>query len=316
MAGDTATGTAFGPHSTADEVIRGIDLRGVRVIVTGGAAGLGYETSRVLAGAGAEVTVAVRDLASGTELARKTARAKPRGSIEARRLDLADPGSLEAFAGAWNGPVDVLINNAGVMALPERTLTPQGWELQFATNHLGHFALATLLHDSLAAAGDARILSLTSRGHFRSPVVFEDLHFASRAYEPFLAYGQSKTANVLFAVEATRRWAADGITANAVFPGVTPETRLVRHISEAVVNGKLKASGTAGKTLAQGAATPVFVASARVLDGVGGLYFEDCEAAAVVHDPDAQTAAGVAAYALDPDHARRLWEVSEQLVFG
>jgi NAD(P)-dependent dehydrogenase (short-subunit alcohol dehydrogenase family) len=208
------------------------------------------------------------------------------------------------------------------MALQELTLTPDGWELQFATNHLGHFALAVGLHDALAAAGDARIVSLSSRGHLRSPVVFEDINFSSRPYDPWLAYGQSKTANVLFAVEATRRWAADGITANAVHPGAIAETNLSRHMNPEEL-ATLRESGTFRfKTIGQGAATSVLVATNPQLEGIGGRYFEDCNEAVVLESASPGTGGddpgsyrplqqgGVAAYALDPENASRLWELS------
>ena len=152
-------------------------------------------------------------------------------------LDLADPASVAAFTTNWDGPLHLLVNNAGVMALPGLQLTPGGWELQLATNHLGHFTLALGLHGALAAAGNARIVSLSSRGHLRSPVIFDDLNFAARPYDPWLAYGQSKTANVLFAVEATKRWASDGITANAVHPGAIADTSLSRHMDPGSARG-------------------------------------------------------------------------------
>jgi NAD(P)-dependent dehydrogenase (short-subunit alcohol dehydrogenase family) len=198
------------------------------------------------------------------------------------------------------------------MAVPDLRLTAAGWELQFATNHLGHFALAVGLHDSLAAAAaGARIVSLSSRGHLRSPVVFEDINFATRAYEPFLAYGQSKTANVLFAVEANRRWAREGITANAVHPGAIEATNLSRYLEPEYLE-ELRASGVYRyKTTEQGAATSVLVATSPQLDGIGGRYFEDCNEAPTVDAVAAPNAgSGVASYALDPANAERLWELS------
>lgn len=203
------------------------------------------------------------------------------------------------------------MNNAGVTALPELQLTADGWERQFATNHLGHFALAVGLHRALAAAGGARIVSLSSRGHLRSPVVFEDIDFSSRPYDQWLAYGQSKTANVLFAVEATRRWAGDGITANAVHPGAIADTNLSRHMDPDVLAG-LRASGAyTYKTIEQGAATSVLVATSPQLEGIGGRYFEDCNEAEVVHPDGIQEfASGVADYALDLTNAGRLWDLS------
>ena len=148
------------------------------------------------------------------------------GAVTVGAVDLSDLSSVAAFVRAWSGPLDILVNNAGVMAVPELTMSPSGHEMQFATNHLGHFALAVGLHDALAAAGDARVVSVSSGGHLRSPVVFDDIDFAFRDYDPFAAYGQSKTANVLFAVEATRRWADDGITSNALMPGAIFDTAL------------------------------------------------------------------------------------------
>jgi NAD(P)-dependent dehydrogenase (short-subunit alcohol dehydrogenase family) len=182
--------------------------------------------------------------------------------VHVGRLDLADPASVAAFVAAWDGPLDILVNNAGVMALPELQLTPGGWELQFATNHLGHLSLAHGLHASLAASGKARIVSVSSRGHLRSPVVFDDINFSDRPYDPWLAYGQSKTANVLFAVGATQRWAGEGIYANAVHPGAIIETNLSRYSMEPALQAQLRASGEYTtregvrlrfKTIAQGA---------------------------------------------------------------
>ncbi len=312
--------TQFGFDSTAAEVIEGINLHNKRAIVTGGSSGIGVETARALASAGAEVTLAVRDTEAGdrtaTDISATTGRA-----VHVGRLDLADQASVAEFAASWTGPLHLLINNAGVMALQQLTLTPDGWEVQFATNHLGHFALALGLHDALTAAGDARIVSLSSRGHLRSPVVFADINFSSRPYDPWLAYGQSKTANTLFAVEVTRRWAGDGITANAVHPGAIAETNLSRHMNAEEL-AALRESGTFRyKTTAQGAATSVLVATTPQLEGIGGRYFEDCNEAPVFgatspessHDPGSHRPVqegAVAAYALDPENATRLWDVS------
>ncbi len=176
------------------------------MIVTGGSSGIGVETARALVGAGADVTLAVRNVEAGSEAAADIVDSTSMENIRVARLDLADRASIAAFVAAWEGPLDVLINNAGVMAMPEEH-TAEGWEMQFATNHLGHFALSVGLHDALAAAAPARIVSVSSSAHFSSPVIFDDLHFAFRRYDPWLAYGQSKTANVLFAVGATKRWA-------------------------------------------------------------------------------------------------------------
>lgn len=299
--------TPFTAESTAAEVLAGIDLTGRRAVVTGGASGIGVETARALAGAGAEVTLAVRDLAAGERTAADIAGTTGNDTVRVGALDLADQASVAAFVAAWAGPLHMLINNAGVMASP-LLRTPRGWEMQFATNHLGHFALATGLHRALAAAGTARVVSVSSSAHHRSPVVFDDIHFERRPYDPWSAYGQSKTANVLFAVEAARRWAEDGITVNALMPGGI-RTNLQRHVSEEELERLRAAAGGASvwKTPQQGAATSVLVAASPLLDGVGGRYFEDCNEA-VVGVLGARN--GVAEYALDPDAAARLWEVS------
>jgi NAD(P)-dependent dehydrogenase (short-subunit alcohol dehydrogenase family) len=302
--------TEFGHDSTAAEVTRGIDLTGRRIVVTGAASGIGVETARALAGAGAEVTLAVRNVEAGESTAREISASTGNPNVDVQYLDLADRASIAAFTGQWSGPLHVLVNNAGVMASPELH-TPEGWELQFATNHLGHLALALGLHDALAAAGSARIVALSSSAHRRSPVVFEDIHFERRDYDPWLAYGQSKTANVLFAVEATRRWAADGITVNAVMPGVI-RTNLQRYIAtDEAAQAMLAAAerdGMRWKTTEQGAATSVLLATAPQLTGVSGRYFEDCNEALV--DDSEQPRHGVRSYAIDPAAARRLWDVS------
>jgi NAD(P)-dependent dehydrogenase (short-subunit alcohol dehydrogenase family) len=306
--------TPFGATSTAAEVIAGIDLRGKRAIVTGGSSGIGVETARELARAGAAVTLAVRNTEAGVRVAADIITSTGNEEVDVSGLDLSSRESVAAFVHDWDEVLDILVNNAGIMALPELELTTGGWELQFATNHIGHFALTLGLHGALAAAGTARIVSLSSRGHLRSPVVFEDINFTSRPYDPWLAYGQSKTANILLAVEATRRWAADGITANAVHPGAIAETNLSRHM-DAKALAALRASGQfTFKSIEQGAATSVLLATSPQLEGIGGRYFEDCNEAEPV-DPTTQLpAAGVAAYALDPDSARWLWKLSLEVV--
>ena len=304
--------TPFTAQSTAAEVVDGIDLTGRRVIVTGGASGIGIETARALAGAGAEVTLAVRNRAAGERTARDITATTGNPRVLVAPLDLADQASVASFSQAWDGPLHILVNSAGVMASPEMR-TPEGWELQFATNHLGHFALATGLHRALAAAGRARVVSVSSSAHLRSPVVFEDIHFRQRSYEPWAAYGQSKTANVLFAVEATKRWASDGITANALMPGGI-RTALQRYVTDAELDrmrAQAGGGGPAWKTPEQGAATSVLVAASPLLDGVGGRYFEDCNEAGL-NQPG--TRSGVAAYALDPEAAARLWRVSAEML--
>jgi len=312
MAEKTLITTPFGSESTATEVVNGVDLTGKRAIVTGGSSGIGVETARALAAAGAEVTLAVRNAEAGRSVAEDITATTGNADLRVSELDLAVPRSIAALVAGWTGPLDVLVNNAGVMAIPDLQLTPEGWELQFATNHLGHFALAVGLHDALAkASAGARIVSLSSRGHLRSPVVFEDINFASRPYEPLAAYGQSKTANVLFAVEASRRWADEGVTANAVHPGAVATTNLSRHLDPDELE-RIKAAGVYHyKSAEQGAATSVLVATSPELDGIGGRYFQDCNEAPVVDPATAEEAgAGVAGYAVDPANAERLWQLS------
>ena len=308
--------TPFGEFSTADEVAEGLDLAGRRAVVTGASSGIGVETARTLARHGAEVTLAVRDTAAGERVAADIRAGAREARVVVRPLDLGDRASVEAFVGGWEGPLDLLVNNAGVMALPELVLTAEGLETQFATNHLGHFALATGLHRALAAADGARVVSLSSAAHLRCPVLFDDLAFSFVPYDPFLAYGQSKTANALFAVEATRRWADDGITVNAVMPGGIA-TGLQRYVdTEALARARREAGAPdAMKTPAQGAATSVLVGVSPLLEGVGGRYFEDCHEATVISGRSQSDGRhGVAAFALDPDNAARLWTVSEGLL--
>jgi NAD(P)-dependent dehydrogenase (short-subunit alcohol dehydrogenase family) len=303
--------TPFNRHSTADDVIAGIDLTKHRAVVTGASSGIGAETARALASAGAEVTLAVRNVEAGHRVAASITERTGNAKVHVEPLELADRHSVEAFVKRWRGPLHILVNNAGVMAEPLQR-TDEGWEHQFATNHLGHFGLAVGLHDALAAGAPARVVALSSSGHFFSPVVFDDLQFDRRPYDPWLAYGQSKTANVLFAVEATRRWGSEGITANAVMPGGI-RTDLQRHQTGpdwAEIDRTYD-----WKTVEEGAATSVLVASSALLAGIGGHYFEDCHQAEVV-DPAVgqETQRGVAAYALDPQAAIRLWDVSVDLL--
>jgi NAD(P)-dependent dehydrogenase (short-subunit alcohol dehydrogenase family) len=302
----------FGATTTASDVIVGVDLHGKHAIVTGASSGLGAETARALASAGAAVTLAVRNREAGEQVRSAIAAEVPGAELEVAALDLSDLASVRAFVANWSGPLHLLVNNAGVMAVAELTRTVDGHEMQFGTNHLGHFALAVGLHPALAAADGARIVSVSSRGHLLCDVNYDDPDFERRPYQPFLAYGQSKTANVLFAVEAGRRWADDGITANAVHPGAIGETNLYRHMPAAL--GAVSAATM--KTTAQGAATSVYVATAPRLQGVSGKYFEDCHEADVL-GADVENLLdsehGVAWYALDTAHAARLWEISETL---
>jgi NAD(P)-dependent dehydrogenase (short-subunit alcohol dehydrogenase family) len=305
--------TPFGATSTASEVVAGIDLSGHRAIVTGGASGIGIETARALAEAGAEVTLAVRDLVVGQRVAEDITATTGNPRVYVAALNLVDRPSISAFVAAWQGPLQILINNAGVMATPLMR-TAEGWELQFATNHLGHFVLANGLLGALSAADGARVVCVSSAGHLRSPVVFEDIHFERRPYDPFLAYGQSKTATILFALEASKRWAEAGIDVNALMPGAirTPGVANLRLTAEQLAH--LEATGTGAlervwKTPQQGAATSVLLATSPLLAGIGGRYFEDCQEAGPAV-PGIQ--AGVASYALDPEAAARLWQLSSE----
>ena len=308
MAGSSSL--PFGAQSTASEVIAGVDLTGRRAIVTGGAGGLGRETARALASAGADVTIAARRLDAADRAAREISAQTGNPAVRGAVLDLADLASVAEFVKDWTGPLDILVDNAGIMATPEQR-TPEGRELQFATNHLGHFALTVGLHDALRASGNARVVVLSSVGHVNGPVRFDDLDFTREPYDPWLAYAQSKTANILFAVEAARRWAGDGIAVNALNPGRITETSLGRHLTAPPAS--FDPSGRTGvsvKNIAQGAATSVLLAASPLVEGVTGKYFEDGQVA-VPFTPGVRR--GVAGYALDPDNARRLWDVSAEL---
>jgi len=305
----------FGATSTTDDVLEGVDLSGKRILVTGASAGLGVETARALAAHGAQVVGAVRDLDKAhraTEPVR--AAAANGGGLDFVVLDLASLASVRAGADellAAGKPFDVIIANAGIMACPQ-SQTADGFETQFGTNHLGHFVLINRIASLLKSGG--RLVNLSSAGHRFSDVNIEDPNFEHTPYNEFGAYGRSKTANILFAVEATRRWGGDGNTANAVHPGAIADTNLSRHIDPEAL-ARLRNSGTFRfKTIEQGAATSVLVATAPQLQGIGGRYFEDCHEAAVVGAGGADVSGlseGVAAYALDPDNAARLWELSE-----
>ena len=298
--------TPFTFASTAADVTAGVDLTGKRVVVTGGASGIGIETARTFATLGAEVTLAVRNTVAGKEVAADIVAATRNENVHVGHLDLADRDTIHSFVDQWTGPLDVLVNNAGIMALPDLQHTADGWEMQFATNYLGHFELATGLHEALAQAGNARIVSVSSSGHLFSPVNFDDLHFRFTPYDPIVAYGQSKSASTLFAVAATHQWHADGITANAVMPGAIA-TNLQRH------TGGLRTPVERRKTLEQGAATTLLAATSPLLEGVGGRYLEDNNEALRVsrRGPDLT---GVAPYALDQANAQRLWDVSLSLL--
>ncbi|MEU1412699.1 SDR family NAD(P)-dependent oxidoreductase [Streptomyces sp. NPDC049097] len=307
------TTTTFGVRATAAEVLDGVDLRGRRMIVTGGSSGLGVETVRALAGAGAQVTIATRNPASAEAVVKEFPETR------AVALDLADLASVRAFCDAWDGPLDALIANAGIMMLPTREVNSQGWEMQLATNYLGHFALAVGLRPALQAAGNARVAVVSSGAQLRAGFDFDDPQFERRPYDPFVAYAQSKTADVLLAVGISRRWAEHGITANACAPGVI-HTNLARHLDRATLQalGAMDADGNLVtpdyfKTPAQGAATTVLLAASPLLDGVTGRYFEDNQESEVVDGgPDVMT--GVAKWSIDPTAADRLWDYALPVV--
>ncbi|HGV3450980.1 TPA: SDR family NAD(P)-dependent oxidoreductase [Raoultella planticola] len=301
--------TQFNFNSTANEVIKGQDLSDKRAVVTGAASGIGLETARALAGAGAEVTLAVRNIEAGKQAAEDIIRSTGNKNIHVAYLDLTDRNSIAEFTSSWSGVLHILINNAGVMAMPE-TRTREGWEAQFATNYLGHFALTKGLYGALKKAGGARVVVVSSSGHHFSPVVFDDIHYHIRPYDPWTAYGQSKTAMVLFAVEASRRWKEEGIFVNAVMPGAI-KSNLQRY------SGELPVPEHLWKSAQQGAATSIAVATLPELEGVGGRYFADCNEAELITrtSGDRMTEFSVVAgWALDKANASRLWDLTEDLL--
>jgi NAD(P)-dependent dehydrogenase (short-subunit alcohol dehydrogenase family) len=304
----------FDFSSTAADVVAGIDLHGRRAIVTGAASGIGVETARALASAGAETFLAARDLAAAERTAEEIRASTGNPAVRVLQLDLMDRSSVDRLVAGFTGPLHILVNNAGVMAVASLERSPEGHERQFATNHLGHFRLTLGLLGALRAAGESRVVSVSSRAHLNSPVVFEDIDFERRPYDPALAYAQSKTANVLFAVGAARRWADDGISVNALHPGAIADSNLARRYDPKVLE-QLRSSGQyTFKSLQQGAATSVYLATSPLLDGVGGRYFENCQETDLNDPTVAGTdAAGVAAHALDPEAADRLWTVSNEM---
>ncbi len=309
----------FGAASTTDEVLAGLDLGGKRILVTGVSAGLGVETARALAAHGATVVGAARDLAKAERAtAEVRAQATGGGGLELVRLDLASLASVRACADALvasGKPFDLVIDNAGVMATPFGR-TADGFETQFGTNHLGHFVLVNRIA-SLLKAG-SRLVCLASAGHRFSDVDLDDPNFDHTPYSEFGAYGRSKTANILFAVEFDRRHKASGIRAAAVHPGVI-QTELGRYmtpeVTQAMIAAASQASGGGGfswKTIPQGAATSLWAGVTAPAETVGGLYCEDCHVAELQEDPAAR--GGVRAYALDPERAKALWAKSEEMV--
>lgn len=302
-------GTGLGPRTTAREVLGGRRLDGRQAVITGGSAGIGLETTRVLAAAGARVLVGARDLPK----ARAALEGLP--GVELAALDLADPASIDAFAARAAGggrPIHLLIDNAGIMAVP-LSRDARGFEAHLATNHLGHFQLTVRLWPALVAAHGARVVVLSSRGHRRSSVDLEDPNFLARPYDKWVAYGQSKTANVLFALALDARGAAHGVRAFSVHPGAIAETDLVRSLPPEEAHAAVEAARRmpAGlKSLAEGAATTVWCATSEALDGLGGVYCEDCDVAAAV-PADHPDPGGVRPWAHDAALAERLWSASE-----
>jgi NAD(P)-dependent dehydrogenase (short-subunit alcohol dehydrogenase family) len=298
-------------ETTTDEVLAGTDLSGRTAVVTGASSGLGRETARALASKGARVVLAVRDPDGKGAAARATLREEvPGASFDVVELDLTSLESVRAGAKsvlASNETIDLLINNAGIMAAPLGR-TAEGHEMQFGTNHLGHFLFTNLVLPAVLAGAPARIVNLTSAGHQSSDVVWNDVDYEHRPYDKWEAYGQAKTANILFTVELDRRLASHGVHAYAVHPGMIV-TQLGRHLNRDDIKSlgeRAKARGTtlpAYKTVEQGAATSVWCATAPELAGTGGVYCEDCHVSEN-HAP----------WALNADNARRLWTLSEQMV--
>lgn len=299
--------TPFGFHSTATEVLAGVDLTGKQAIVTGGAAGIGLETTRALAAAGARVTVAVRRPQAAQLIAEQLRRTTGNSLIDVRPLDLSDLCSVRHFCQAWQGPLHILVNNAGIMAVPQRELTAQGTERQFGTNFLGHFALVRWLHSALALAQGARVVSVSSSAHLFSPVNFDDVNYDFIPYTPIGAYGQSKTACILLAIGIRQHWHQDGIIANALHPGAIA-TGLQKY------TGGIKTPPDRQKDPQQGAATSVLLAASPLIDGISGRYFEDGHQAQRVISRSDDVSGGCADYALDPGNADRLWSLASALI--
>lgn len=310
-----ALSSGFTAQSTATEVLSGVDLTGRTAIVTGGYSGLGIETVAALVGAGAQVIVPARR----PEVAWAALDARGLSAVEVETLDLADLVSVRAFAErflATGRGLDILINNAAIMASPQ-ALVGDGWESQFATNHLGHFVLTNLLWPALVADGGARVVALSSTGHKLSGIRFDDPNFGT-GYDKWQAYGQAKTANSLFAVQLDARGAEHGVRAFAVHPGGIM-TELQRHLprEEMVASGWMTEDGVVNaqfKTAEQGAATSTWAATSPMLAGMGGVYCEDCDIAEPTV-PGSATARirGVEQHAIDPDAAARLWALSAEL---
>jgi NAD(P)-dependent dehydrogenase (short-subunit alcohol dehydrogenase family) len=303
----------FSRESTAEEIARVADLSGRQALITGASSGIGAQTARALAMAGADLILGVRNLASGHSLAQEIAKISPR-QVRVLPLDLADLASVAAFTDQVAGPIDLVVANAGVSKTPQTHL-PNGLEVRFATNHLGHFLLAVRLRRQMAQRG-ARLLVVSSAAHKGLPVRLDDLQWQHRPHT-LAAYGESKSANILFAQEATRRWCSQGIYANAILPG-SALTGLQRYHGEDMKRriGFILPDGSrnpALKTAAQAAATTVWAASAPELQARGGLVLEDCAEALPV-GPQTHPWSGFDARVADAETARLLWEHSLQLI--
>ncbi|WP_370649791.1 SDR family NAD(P)-dependent oxidoreductase [Neorhizobium galegae] len=277
------------------------------MIVSGGASGIGIETTSALAAAGAAVVIAARRTDAAEEVAAELRMKIANANIQVRQLDLSDLRSVASFVDDWEGPVHALINNAGIMALPDLRRSSQGWEMQFATNFLGHFALTLGLRRSLAMAQGARVVCLSSSGSLFGPVLWDDPHFQFIPYDPLLAYAQSKTACTLLSVAITDRWGDDGIVSNALNPGAIA-TNLQRY------TGALRTPEHLRKTPEEGAATSVLLAASPLVEGISGRYFEDCMESPIVPSRPQLRLEGVAAYALDSTNAQRLWDMALEQV--
>lgn len=310
----------FGTFTAAREVVAGHDLTGRSAVVTGAATGIGVETARALAEAGAAVTLAVRNIEAGEAIAAEINRTAKAAKASVGPLDLSNLASVRAFAEAWgDAPLHILINNAGVMACPQ-SYTADDLEMQIGTNHFGHalltLSLARALEKGAAAARAARVVELTSIGHRRSNINWDDPHYRTRAYDKWESYGQSKTANSLFAVGFNQRFKDRGVTANAVMPGgiMTP---LQRHLprEEMIAFGWIDEAGNVAqgfKTTEQGASTSVWAAVGPELEGVGGLYLENCAQAEPANPENPR--GGVWPWALDPEGADRLWAITKDTI--
>ncbi|MFD2614898.1 oxidoreductase [Paenibacillus gansuensis] len=309
--------SGFGAETTASEVMKGIDLSGKTAIVTGGYSGIGVETTRALAEAGATVVVPVRSIERGKEAL------KGIPNVEMDVMDLMDPSSIDTFAQRFldsGRPLHILINSAGVMATPLRR-DARGYESQWSTNHLGHFQLTARLWPALQKAGGARVVSVSSRGHRLGGIRWDDPNFEHSEYDKWKAYGQSKTANILFALELDKRGAAHGVRAFSVHPGLIPATGLSRDLTEeeaapvAVKDEEGNAISNEQqaffKSVEQGASTSVWCAISLQLNGLGGVYCEDTDIAVAV-SADSLEPFGVRPWAIDPESAERLWKLSEQ----